>query len=238
MKSTFKNLTDLSALQQQLKQREQQQKIAEQQRQEALRIQQQHANAFKNAIGDVKPIKANDKVFHQAPVLPQTTQNEARKKNHAPINSMQQAMAAMDAGEQWSDEFEQARWHDKDGAHAHSQQASSYIASGNSPDILEKLRKGQWQIQAFLDLHGYQREQARSALADFIRRAKQAKLRAVCIIHGKGINSPQGAVLPNKVRIWLSQSNDVQAFCSAAEKDGGVGATQVLLVATKREDVY
>ena len=74
-------------------------------------------------------------------------------------------------------------------------------------------------------LHG-----KKSALADFLRRSKHARLRSVCVIHGKGINSRQPAILPSKVRSWLCQSEWVQAFCQANAADGGDGAVHVLLV--------
>lgn len=78
-----------------------------------------------------------------------------------------------------------------------------------------------------------QRDQARSALADFLKRSKLARLRCVCVIHGKGMSSRQPAVLPDKVRSWLCQSELVQAFCPASAADGGDGAVQVLLQADK-----
>ena len=77
-----------------------------------------------------------------------------------------------------------------------------------------------------------QRDAARTALADFLKRSKLARLRSVCIVHGKGINSRQPAVLSGKVRSWLSQSELVLAFCTAAAADGGNGAVQVLLNTT------
>ena len=129
---------------------------------------------------------------------------------------------AMQDIEQWSDEFDASLEDEEEGA--------SYAIKGSSPELLARLRKGQWPVQAFLDLHGLQRDQARSALAEFLKRSKLARLRCVCIIHGKGINSRQPAILPGKVRSWLSQSELVQAFCPAAARDGGDGAVQVLLM--------
>ena len=128
--------------------------------------------------------------------------------------------------EQWSDEFDASQWYsDKENPEQHL----SYATKGSSPDLLTKLRKGQWPVQAYLDLHGMQRDQARASLSDFLRKSRQARLRNICVIHGKGIHSRQSAVLPSKVRSWLSQSELVQAFCPANAHDGGDGALYVLL---------
>jgi len=36
-------------------------------------------------------------------------------------------------------------------------------------------------------------------------------------------------VLKNKLNLWLRQHNDVLAYCSARQSDGGAGAIYVLL---------
>ena len=213
-RATIKDLNELKSLREQLKVRAEQDKIDEQQRQIKQREAQKEAQVFRQNVGDVTPIKAPDVYQHQRPVTPPPIKKQTRE-----INSMAEAMQQM---EQWSDEFEVNQWDEVEGA--------SYAVKGSSPDLLGKLRKGQWPVQAYLDLHGMQRDQARRALADFLKRSKLARLRSVCIIHGKGINSRQPAVLPRKVRSWLSQSELVQAFCPANPHDGGSGALHVLLI--------
>ena len=55
-------------------------------------------------------------------------------------------------------------------------------------------------------------------------------MRCVCIVHGKGLHSVDGkAVLKSAVNDWLRKIDDVLAFCSAKNSDGGVGALYVLL---------
>ncbi len=213
-RAVIKNLNGLNSLRDQLKVRAEQEKIAEQQRLLKEREAHKEAQVFRQTMGDVTPIKAPDIYQHQRPVT-----TAPRSQPRQDINSMADAMQHM---EQWSDEFEANPWDDGE--------AASYAVKGSSPDLLSKLRKGQWPVQAYLDLHGMQRDQARSALADFLKRSRRAKLRSVCIIHGKGINSRQPAVLPGKVRNWLTQSDSVQAFCPASPHDGGAGAVHVLLI--------
>ncbi len=213
-RAPIKDLNELSSLKQQLKVRAEAEKIAELQRQADERAAQKEAGLFRSNIGAITPLKPPDTYQHPRYAVPvQPVKNQPRE-----ITSMAQAMQDI---EQWSDEFDASQIDEEEGA--------SYVAKGSSPDLLAKLRKGQWPAQAFLDLHGMQRDAARTALADFLKRSRLARLRCVCIIHGKGFNSTQPAVLPGKVRSWLSQSELVLAFCPAAVKDGGAGAVQVLL---------
>ena len=99
------------------------------------------------------------------------------------------------------------------------------------PDVVRKLRRGQWQLQGQLDLHGLRREDARLALAEFIRHAHKSGWRCVRVIHGKGLGSPgKTPVLKNRVHSWLVQKKEVLAFVQARPADGGAGALVVLLV--------
>jgi DNA-nicking Smr family endonuclease len=51
-------------------------------------------------------------------------------------------------------------------------------------------------------------------------------------------------VIKNELNRWLRQHKDVQAFCSASQKDGGTGALFVLLRLSDKygfesmEDIY
>lgn len=106
----------------------------------------------------------------------------------------------------------------------------SYRAPGIGPDVLRKLRRGHWVIQAELDLHGMRRDEARAALLEFTHDAQLRGARCLRVIHGKGLGSPgREGVLKHKVRAWLLQMRDVLAFCQAGPHDGGAGALIVLL---------
>ncbi|MCD6707432.1 MAG: Smr/MutS family protein [Thiobacillus sp.] len=100
---------------------------------------------------------------------------------------------------------------------------------------LKKLRRGGWVIQGELDLHGHTGDEARIALAAFLNRCMLEDRRCVRIIHGKGHGSKNRLpVLKNKVRHWLTQREDVLAFCQARTVDGGAGAVIVLLRSSSR----
>ncbi len=96
--------------------------------------------------------------------------------------------------------------------------------------VLVKLRRGQFAVDAEIDLHGMTGAEAKAALRDFVTAAVQRRSSCVRIIHGKGRRSgPRGPVLKNVVNQWLQRIDHVQAFGSARHVDGGSGAVYVLL---------
>jgi DNA-nicking Smr family endonuclease len=106
----------------------------------------------------------------------------------------------------------------------------TFKRNGIPNDVLRKLKRGQWIVQATLDLHGCTTANARDALARFLAEARHGGVRCVCIVHGKGTRSPDNvAMIRNKVRLSLSRRDEVLAFCDAAPADGGAGAVIVLL---------
>lgn len=98
---------------------------------------------------------------------------------------------------------------------------------------MQLMRRGQISIDAELDLHGKNLDEAEQALSHFLSRAFEHQWRCVLVIHGKGAHSQASApVLKNRVNQWLRAHPQVLAFCSATPFQGGVGAVYVLL---KRE---
>ena len=114
--------------------------------------------------------------------------------------------------------------------------AEEYIEAavkGLDRRIVKKLRRGEFSIQAHLDLHGFRREEARQMVAEFIARSHVEGKRCVLIIHGRGLGSRDNIpVLKEKLTSWLTRGaigKHVLAFASARPWDGGVGAVYVLL---------
>lgn len=106
----------------------------------------------------------------------------------------------------------------------------SYRRQGVPGDVLQRLRRGQWSLQADLDLHGLRRDEAREAVGQFLHRCQAQGRRCVRIVHGKGNGSPgRTGVLRVKVRRWLVQHDAVLAFVQARADEGGAGALVVLL---------
>lgn len=105
-----------------------------------------------------------------------------------------------------------------------------FCRPGIQHGTFRKLRKGQFVVEAELDLHGLFVKEARVVLLDFLNQARAQGARCVRIIHGKGLRSRhKGPVLKTKVNAWLRQRDEVLAFASAMPKDGGTGAVYVLL---------
>ena len=95
---------------------------------------------------------------------------------------------------------------------------------------MKKLRRGEFSNEAELDLHGYTKIEAREAITEFLHFCHSQGLRCVRIIHGKGHGSAgKRPILKQYVNHWLRQRDDILAFCSARQVDGGTGAIYVLL---------
>jgi DNA-nicking Smr family endonuclease len=106
----------------------------------------------------------------------------------------------------------------------------TFVRPGLGTDVLGKLRRGHWTLQAELDLHGRTADEAHDVLADFLYEARVRGYRCVRVVHGKGLTSPnREPVLKGRVRRWLSHWDDVLAYCEAPQHAGGGGAVLILL---------
>ncbi|WP_284617320.1 Smr/MutS family protein [Aquabacterium humicola] len=106
----------------------------------------------------------------------------------------------------------------------------SFRRPGIGPEVVTKLRRGQWALQGQIDLHGLNRDEARRALADYLHECQRRGMRCLRVVHGKGHGSPgRQPVLKAKVQRWLAQSAEVIAFAQASGPQGGAGALVVLL---------
>ena len=106
------------------------------------------------------------------------------------------------------------------------------IGYGVNPEVAKRLHKGDFSIQAHIDLHRLGVEDAQEAFEQFFKEALLTGKRAVLVIHGRGLSSPAGPVLKTKVNEWLTCGpwrKWVIAFTSARACDGGAGGTYVLL---------
>lgn len=100
------------------------------------------------------------------------------------------------------------------------------------PAVAKRLHRGEYSIQAFVDLHGLLAEDAKEVFEKFLKWAVTTGKTGVLIVHGRGLSSPSEPVLKKKVVEWLTQGpwrKWVAAYSSARICDGGAGATYVLL---------
>jgi DNA-nicking Smr family endonuclease len=108
--------------------------------------------------------------------------------------------------------------------------ALHYRQSGVPETVLRRLRRGDYRVEAEIDLHGFRVVQARAQLRAFLLAAQARHLRCVRIVHGKGLRSGQrGPVLKQAVDSLLRRASLILAFTSAGMRDGGTGATLALL---------
>lgn len=84
-----------------------------------------------------------------------------------------------------------------------------------------------------LDVHGCEAHEAEIRVAEFVRTRRARKMRCVRVVHGWGRGSPDGAaVLGDAVVRALQQPptcNEVSAFVTASESQGGRGALLIAL---------
>ncbi|MCP5221483.1 MAG: Smr/MutS family protein [Zoogloeaceae bacterium] len=105
-----------------------------------------------------------------------------------------------------------------------------FLRPGLPRRVLTDLRRGRWVVQGEIDLHGLTRDEARAALAEFLAGALRRGQRCVRVVHGKGLRSPgKVGILKQLSKGWLSQREEILAFCQARANEGGSGALRVLL---------
>ena len=107
------------------------------------------------------------------------------------------------------------------------------LAPGVDRRLAQRLHRGDYAVQAHLDLHGHTVEEAKVVVDRFLTAAYAVGQRCILLIHGRGLNSKDNKpVLKEQVRIWLSHgrlSRLVLAFATAPLTNGGAGAVYVLL---------
>lgn len=166
---------------------------------------------FRKAVKDAKPLRPS-RLHHPAPKPRPTPRQFLRDERQALIDSL-------------SDDYIPAH-------ELESGEELLYLREGHAPDILSKLRRGHWVVQAAIDLHGLVSDEARVYVAEFLAECKKRGIRCVRIVHGKGLGSRnREPVLKNKLRSWLMQKDEVIAYAQARREDGGSGAVIVLLKA-------
>jgi DNA-nicking Smr family endonuclease len=213
MAQRIRGLGELARLRDELAQRAQAEANRRREEADLRRREAAAASEFRvavEALGDVKPLAPHGRKHHARPP-------------HPPQPKQRQLDERQVLAQSVSDEIDIESLLDTD-------ESLSYRRPGIGPDVLRKLRRGDWVIQSELDLHGHRVDEAREELAAFLKEAIKRGLRCVRIVHGKGLGSKdRQPVLKGKVRAWLVQRDEVIAFCQARAAEGGSGALVVLL---------
>ena len=167
-------------------------------------------NLFLQAVADAKPLPHHGKVLRKKDAPPPFPVQSILDDKEA----LRESLSAQWTAEDWLDTGDEP----------------NFLRPGLSRQVLRKLRSGTWVVQGELDLHGYDRHEAREALAGFLAHCIKRGIRFVRVIHGKGLGSKnREPVLKIKVKHWLTQRDEVLAYCQARPVDGGSGALLVLL---------
>jgi DNA-nicking Smr family endonuclease len=174
---------------------------------------------FARSVRGARPISRGEEAADEQPTLPRTARSakpDADAENDA--NLFLQAMSAIGTGTVWEE-----RTYDREPDAERSRRSSS--------GRMRQLKKGTIRIAQELDLHGLLRDEALRKLQHYIAAACARGEQAVLVITGKGINSPDGPVLPGAVRNWLQGPGKsmVAEFHAAPRDRGGSGAVVVFL---------
>ena len=158
---------------------------------------------FLDAVKDVRPLKPS-RLYHQAPNPKPIPKQFLRDERQALADSL-------------SDGYIPAH-------ELESGEELLYLRDGHSPDILSKLRRGHWVVQAAIDLHGMVSDEARLYVAEFLAHCKKRGIRCVRIIHGKGTGALRAGLTA-----YLSAHRAVKRLELASLHEGGAGATVIYL---------
>ena len=156
--------------------------------------------AFRKSVPDVRPLEGRDKLLPP----PRTLRRRRPKETNEGVTFETERLGERVEG----------------------------IAAGIDRSQLLRLRNGEVRPDERVDLHGMIESTAQRRVRDVLARVHGAGGRCVLIVHGRGRHSAGEPVLKEALFEWLAApplARLVMAFASAAGRDGGVGATYVLL---------
>ncbi len=180
-------------------------------------IDKKDLDLFRQSVAGARPLKPQNSVQHPAPRPKPSIKRQQQPQNEG-----------LSTEDLLSDDYQAAEVGAAD--------ELFFSRPGLQHRVIKKLRRGQFNCSAVLDLHGMVVSEARQALTEFITEARLHNARYVLIVHGKGHGSSSRLpMLKNRVNHWLRQMDEVLAFCSAQPRDGGTGAIYLLLKRDSRD---
>jgi len=124
------------------------------------------------------------------------------------------------------------------GAKATKSAARSIPHKPTPPEDLSgqrRIRRGQHEIEARLDLHGHTQDTAHREVVEFILRQAGLGARCVLVITGKGRLG--SGILRSRLFDWIGDPDlrpFIAGYASAHPRHGGAGATYLFLRSAKR----
>ena len=174
------------------------------------------SQVFLDAMSDVKPLSVQKSSVPKTPsrhIRPAHAVRDDDLETMAHLSDLVSGSAEMDIS--FSDEYVEGS------------------VKGFSQKLMQRLKKGRFPIQDYVDLHGLTRQEAEIRVRDFIVHSHQFGLRCILVVHGRGLNSEHRIpVLKEQLPLWLSKGpvkKLVLAFSTARHYDGGTGAIYILL---------
>ena len=182
----LRSLQDLGQMHLELQRRQREEEARLEREAAQRRLLEREARIFELSVGPVTPLPDTGRVILAgAPPLPEPRQRELDEQA-----VLRQAL---------SDDFDVESLLETD-------ETLSFRRPEVSLEVVRKLRRGHWALQAQIDLHGLRRDQAREAIGTFIHDSARRGMRCVRVVHGKGNGSPgREPVLKTRVRRWLVQ---------------------------------
>lgn len=182
----------------------------------ADRAERRDEQRFMDAMVDVTPLQGNKRRIIRPPgphIKPSHPAPDDERETMAHLSNLVRGSAELDIT--FSDEYIEGS------------------VKGFSRKLMNRLKKGQFPVQDYIDLHGMTKQEAETEVKAFLLESHRRGLRCVLIIHGRGLNSPESLpVLKEALPIWLNRGSVkkfVVAFATAKPYDGGTGAIYVLL---------
>ena len=157
---------------------------------------------FREAIKGAKKIKQDTFIPSQPP----------RKK----INELREIQEQKDTEFFFSDEYEPLLKEENEKVR--------YLREDVDPYILKQLRRGDFQPELFLDLHGLTKEKAKKELAALILACEREHVYCASIMTGFGTRT-----LKDQIPRWLVQHPKVLALHQAPREWGGDAAILILV---------
>jgi DNA-nicking Smr family endonuclease len=162
--------------------------------------------ALADAMSGVRPLKPHDKAELKSP-RPPARAGFTRKAHAAVLEQSLNGPVPVEAGED-----------------------VAFCRNSVTRKTFNRLRRGEFAIEAEIDLHGMRLAEARTHFQDFLRECAVRNIGCVRIVHGKGTRSgPEGPIIKPSVQHWLARADQVLAFVTAQPRHGGGGAVYVLL---------
>ena len=172
--------------------------------------------SFRQAMSDVRPLRGSKLHADSGPKnninMPQSTLQARRKAAEQDRPGVGAALS-----EAWIEPVEPEEY-------------IKFARPGIQDSRLRQLRQGSIPVEYQLDLHGYNIDEARELIDEFIKFCRQQRLGCVRIIHGKSHRTKERQLtLKSHTNHWLRQIPDVLAFYSAPPSAGGTGSVLMLL---------